>query len=58
MQSSSPLQQNFQQMLNSINQIVLDKPEVVKLSVACLLANGHLLLQDVTGHCQSFGFGF
>ncbi|WP_410471560.1 AAA family ATPase [Faucicola mancuniensis] len=49
MQSSSPLQQNFQQMLNSINQIVLDKPEVVKLSVACLLANGHLLLQDLPG---------
>ena len=49
MQSSSPLQKNFQQMLNSINQIVLDKPEVVKLSVACLLANGHLLLQDLPG---------
>ncbi len=49
MQSSSPLQQNFQQMLNGINQIVLDKPEVVKLSVACLLANGHLLLQDLPG---------
>ena len=49
MQSSSPLQKNFQQMLNGINQIVLDKPEVVKLSVACLLANGHLLLQDLPG---------
>ena len=27
----------------------LDKPEVVKLAVACLLANGHLLLQDLPG---------
>ena len=36
-------------MLGSINEIVLDKPEVVKLAVACLLANGHLLLQDLPG---------
>nr|WP_282850059.1 AAA family ATPase [Moraxella osloensis] len=36
-------------MLVSINEIVLDKPEVVKLAVACLLANGHLLLQDLPG---------
>lgn len=43
------LQAQFQKMLQSINQIVLDKAEVVKLSVACLLANGHLLLQDLPG---------
>ena len=43
------LQQRLQAMLVSINDIVLDKPEVVKLAVACLLANGHLLLQDLPG---------
>ena len=43
------LQQRLQAMLVSINNIVLDKPEVVKLAVACLLANGHLLLQDLPG---------
>ena len=43
------LQARFQAMLAGINQIVLDKPAVVKLSVACLLANGHLLLQDLPG---------
>ena len=43
------LQQRLQAMLVSINEIVLDKPEVVKLAVACLLANGHLLLQDLPG---------
>lgn len=48
-QTTSALQQRLQQMLTGINQIVLDKPEVVKLSVACLLANGHLLLQDLPG---------
>ena len=43
------LQQRLQAMLVSINDIVLDKPAVVKLAVACLLANGHLLLQDLPG---------
>ena len=43
------LQQRLQAMLVSINDIVLDKPDVVKLAVACLLANGHLLLQDLPG---------
>ena len=42
-------QPRLAQMLASINQIVLDKPHVVKLSMACLLANGHLLLQDLPG---------
>lgn len=46
---NQPLQQRLQAMLVSINNIVLDKPEVVKLAVACLLANGHLLLQDLPG---------
>lgn len=46
---STSLQPQFQQMLDSINQIVLDKAEVIKLSLACLLANGHLLLQDLPG---------
>lgn len=48
-QNTNELQSHFGQMLASINQIVLDKAEVVKLSVACLLANGHLLLQDLPG---------
>ncbi len=46
---NQPLQQRLQAMLVSINNIVLDKPTVVKLAVACLLANGHLLLQDLPG---------
>lgn len=46
---SKNLQKNLQLMLDSINKIVLDKPEIVKLSLACLLANGHLLLQDLPG---------
>ena len=37
------------ELLNQLNQVVLDKPQVVKLSMVCLLANGHLLLQDLPG---------
>lgn len=47
--TANPIQQRLNQLLVSINKIVLDKAEVVKLSVACLLANGHLLLQDLPG---------
>lgn len=36
-------------VLNAIGRIVLDKPEQIRLSIACLLAGGHLLLQDLPG---------
>lgn len=38
-----------QQLLDAMNLVVLDKHEVVRLSLACLLAGGHLLLQDLPG---------
>lgn len=51
-------------LLEQINTIVLDKESVVKLSLACILANGHLLLQDLPGmgkttlaHALAKGFG-
>ena len=37
------------QFLNQINQIVLDKPQQTKLALSCILAGGHLLLQDLPG---------
>jgi MoxR-like ATPase len=36
-------------LLTSLGHIVLDKPQQIKLSLACLLAGGHLLLQDLPG---------
>ncbi len=35
--------------LAALGHIILDKPEQIKLSLACLLAEGHLLLQDLPG---------
>lgn len=38
-----------QRILTALNQIVLGKPQQTKLALACLLARGHLLLEDVPG---------
>lgn len=42
-------QPQVEAVLNAIGRIVLDKPEQIRLSIACLLAGGHLLLQDLPG---------
>ena len=42
-------QRQMAQLLTQLNQIVLDKPQVVKLALSCVLAGGHLLLQDLPG---------
>lgn len=42
-------QRQVAQLLGQLNQIVLDKPQVVKLALSCVLAGGHLLLQDLPG---------
>lgn len=35
--------------LQQLNNIVLDKPEQTRLALSCILAGGHLLLQDLPG---------
>ena len=42
-------QQQVASLLAQLNRIVLDKPQVVKLALSCVLAGGHLLLQDLPG---------
>lgn len=39
----------LQTYLDTLNQIVLDKPQQIKLAVCCLVANGHLLFEDIPG---------
>jgi MoxR-like ATPase len=43
--SSSPLQS----VLDTLDSVILGKPEQVRLSLACVLARGHLLVEDVPG---------
>ena len=42
-------QQKIARLMTQLNQIVLDKPQVIKLSLSGILAGGHLLLQDLPG---------
>lgn len=42
-------QQKIAQLMKQLNQIVLDKSQVVKLALSGILAGGHLLLQDLPG---------
>ncbi|MEM7083628.1 MAG: MoxR family ATPase [Pseudomonadota bacterium] len=36
-------------VLNTLDQVVLGKPHELRLALSCLLANGHLLIEDVPG---------
>lgn len=40
---------SIQGALKQLNEIILDKDETLQLAVTCLLAKGHLLLEDVPG---------
>ncbi|MBA3565095.1 MAG: AAA family ATPase [Gammaproteobacteria bacterium] len=38
-----------QRVLDQLNQVILGKPEQLKLCLACFLARGHLLIEDIPG---------
>ena len=42
-------QNKLQSLLNQLNTVILGKPDQVQDGVACLLAGGHLLIEDVPG---------
>lgn len=44
-----PATDALQQVEHALNEILLGKPEPVRLALACLLANGHLLIEDQPG---------
>ena len=39
----------LEQALSAVNQVVLGKEHQVRMALACLLARGHLLLEDLPG---------
>lgn len=43
------MQPVFHELIQSASQVVLDKNSEIKLAVTCLLAGGHLLIEDVPG---------
>jgi len=41
--------ERLKQAVNTVNQIIMGKEQQVKLAFSCLLARGHLLIEDVPG---------
>lgn len=41
--------QSIEASLNQINNVILGKEHIVKLALACMLAKGHLLIDDIPG---------
>lgn len=39
----------LEQAIKQLNQIILGKPEVIRQAMTCLLAQGHLLIEDLPG---------
>ncbi|MCA1930841.1 MoxR family ATPase [Rheinheimera sp.] len=39
----------LQQLEQKLNQVILGKPEAVRLALCCLLSEGHLLIEDLPG---------
>ncbi|SDO40055.1 MoxR-like ATPase [Nakamurella panacisegetis] len=40
---------HFEQLVGHVGRVVVGKPDVIRLAFVCLLAEGHLLLEDVPG---------
>ena len=43
------MQNGIQQLLKAANQVILGKDKQIRLAVCCLLARGHLLIEDIPG---------
>jgi MoxR-like ATPase len=43
------MQNAINRLLDSANQVILGKPRQVRLALCCLLARGHLLIEDIPG---------
>lgn len=46
---SDPMHQQINQAVENISKLVIGKKQQIKLALSCLLANGHLLIEDLPG---------
>ena len=65
--SSKGMQQTLQHAIENIEQIIVGKPQQIRLAVCCLVASGHCLIEDLPGVGKTtmahsiarvFGLGF
>ena len=45
----SHAQKQLQQVIDAANSIILGKEDVIRLALSCLIARGHLLIEDIPG---------
>ena len=43
------MSQSLQNVIRQAEQIILGKPQQIRLALVCLLARGHLLIEDLPG---------
>jgi|TARA_B110000902_G_scaffold267041_1_gene357762 MoxR-like ATPase len=43
------MQQNLNNVISALNKVVVGKSEAINLAVCCMLAKGHLLIEDIPG---------
>jgi len=48
-ESDSPMTQTLERVLGQVNRIILGKEHQIRLALSCLLAGGHLLIEDIPG---------
>jgi len=43
------MKHQIQNIINQVGQVIVGKPEQIKIALACLFSNGHLLIEDLPG---------
>jgi MoxR-like ATPase len=43
------MKQRIDAIANQLDQVILGKPEIIRLALCCILARGHLLIEDIPG---------
>ena len=43
------MRDQFEACIHAVNQVILGKEHAVRLAMTCLLARGHLLIEDLPG---------
>ena len=43
------MKHQIQNIINQVGQVIAGKPEQIKIALACLFSNGHLLIEDLPG---------
>jgi MoxR-like ATPase len=43
------MQQNLNNVISALNKVIVGKSEAINLAVCCMLAKGHLLIEDIPG---------